>query len=464
VSARRVSSTGEGIRILVENGEYPLLNRGDIAMLSITVQRLRDRWPEARIGVLTSRPTLLRALVPQAEPVDCRDGSWLADGWYRRMLRIVGTKPFGRLSALGCVLAEETRRRLQPVRGALRSALSGRGRHLGTRVATGGEEKLPDGIPVGTVPAAVQGVSLVLAGGGGYLTDADLYQAHRTLNLLQYSCSQGIPTAMVGQGIGPMTDPVLLDRAAEVLPRVDLIALREGRRGTALLAERGVNPEDVTVTGDDAVEFGYLRRRPTIGSDLGLCIRVASYSKVGTDAGDTVGRVVREVTADLNAGIVPLMVSEHGAEDRRSTLPLLDGYHAARRPIGRTGTADELARQVAGCRVLVTSTYHVAVFALSQGIPVVALSTSLYYDDKFYGLAEMFGIGVTVVHLDSPGLRDLLVHAISDSWEQAPMLREPLQQRAIEQIAASKAAFERISLLVAAHHRDKVADTLGRHP
>jgi len=116
-----------------------------------------------------------------------------------------------------------------------------------------------------------------------------------------------------------------------------------------------------------------------------------------------------------------------------------------------------LAKQVSGCRALVTSTYHVAVFALSQGIPVVGLSTSAYYDDKFHGLAEMFGTGLTVVQLDDEGLDTVLAQAIRTTWAEAPQLRGPLQQKALEQIAASKAAFARIFRLVDESSRHDLA-------
>src|SRR4029079_4760342 len=149
----------------------------------------------------------------------------------------------------------------------------------------------------------------------------------------------------------------------------------------------------------------------SVGSDIGMCLRVANYSKVGAATRETIGRVVRDVAGELGAGLMPLIVSDHGAEDRHSTLPLLEGYDRRSSPIRRFGTADQLAKQVSGCRALVTSTYHVAVFALSQGIPVVGLSTSAYYDDKFHGLAEMFGTGLTVVQLDDEGLDTVLAQA-----------------------------------------------------
>jgi polysaccharide pyruvyl transferase WcaK-like protein len=429
-----------GIRILVENGEYPLRNRGDIAMLSITVQRLRESWPDARIGVLTNRPALLRAFIPDAEPVDCRRGCrWPTDDRLRRSLSARGARVLGPLSERGRAAAAGPWRRLRPVRAAVRPV---------SPMSVAGIDDGDDGISGDAMHRALRDVSLVVAGGGGYMTDADLHQAHRTLHLLDHACSQGIPTAMVGQGIGPMANTRLLEHAARVLPHLDLIALREGRRGPKLLEKFGVAPEKVVVTGDDAVEFGYRVRTVEAGSDLGLCLRTAAYSKVAAGAPDIVGRVVRNAAADLNAGLAPLIVSEHGSEDRRSTLPLLEGYHDTKRPIGRFGSAERLARQVAGCRVLVTSTYHVAVFAMSQGIPVVGLSSSAYYDDKFLGLAEMFGVGLTLVHLDGDNLDDRLGRAIRRSWQEADGVRNPLRYKAVEQMKASRAAFERIARLV----------------
>ncbi|MFI6772593.1 polysaccharide pyruvyl transferase family protein [Nocardia sp. NPDC050412] len=51
-------------------------------------------------------------------------------------------------------------------------------------------------------------------------------------------------------------------------------------------------------------------------------------------------------------------------------------------PVGRGGTPVDVFRQVGRCRVLVTNAYHLAVFALSQGIPAVGITASEYYDDN----------------------------------------------------------------------------------
>lgn len=446
------AGAGDGagrLRVLVDNGEYWLRNRGDIAMMVMTVERLRNRWPQARIGMLTDQPRILRGLLPQAEPVVAHEGGhWGSGGFAGRVDEAAGVHVLGPAAVRWRAATEVPKHHLRGVRDRVRA------------LAGNAPPEAPSGMPeIPPVPAALDTAGLVVAQGGGYMTDIDRYQAHRTLDLLEAAQRQGIPNVMIGQGLGPMADPELLRRAAEVLPGVDLIALREGLRGPKLLAELGVAADRVVVTGDDAVEFAYRLRRPVIGTDLGLCLRISDYSKVSDSARDTLGVVVRREAAALGTALAPLIISEYDDEDRRHTLPLLAGAGRTRAVIGRSGTAQDVARQVSGCRVLVTSAYHLAVFALSQGIPAVAVTASQYYDDKFYGLADMFGGGtgvaggLRIVHLDVEDLDTELTSAIRDLWESAPELRDTLQQKAVEQIDAGRAGLERVYGLVAGGER-----------
>jgi hypothetical protein len=41
------------LRILADNGEYSFQNKGDLAIVAVTVERLLERWPDAGIGVIT---------------------------------------------------------------------------------------------------------------------------------------------------------------------------------------------------------------------------------------------------------------------------------------------------------------------------------------------------------------------------------------------------------------------------
>ena len=433
----------------MQNGEYGLRNNGDLAMLTVTLGRLRRRWPASRIQVLTSSPALLRAYAPGAEPI--------GDG---RLPTVAGLSPVGRLIGWlgparvgpGAVallhgrqhafepLLDRVRRRAAARRGCAAVAESG----APAGVAVDVDEPSASPTLPNNVAAQLPGASLVLALGGGYLTDVDPGQTLRTLGVLERAIKLGIPTALVGQGIGPLTDPALVAHARRILPEVNLIGLREGLKGPRLLAELGVPGERVTVTGDDAIELahGLPPREP--GADIGICLRVADYSPVAAQAKEVVGRMVRGAAARHDAALVPLIISEFHSEDRRSTMPLVAGYPRVIPPLGRFVPAAAVAARVSRCRVLVTGAYHMAVFALSEGIPVVGLTSSAYYDDKFLGLADMFNGGLQMIHLDDPELDVRLAAMIEGQWEQAPVLRARLRQRAAEQIALGTEFYDRI--------------------
>ncbi|MGW4241789.1 polysaccharide pyruvyl transferase family protein [Nocardia sp. NPDC004722] len=450
------SGAGDGagtVRVLVDNGEYGLRNRGDIAMMVMTVERLRARWPQARIGMLTDAPHLLRGVVPHAEPVVAHTGGhWGRSGFAGLLDEQAGIHLLGPAATQWRAATDVPLRQLRGVTDRVRKEVR--------RFVTA--EPAIAALP--PVPGAVAEADLVIALGGGYLNDGSRHQAHRTLALLEAAQRQGIPNVLIGQGLGPMGDPALRRRAAEVLPGADLIAVRERLRGPRLLAELGVPDERVMLTGDDAVEFAYRLRRPGIGTDLGVSLRISDSTKVSDSARDTLGTVLRREAAALDSALAPLIVSEHDDEDRRHTLPLVTGAARTRPAIGRAGTAQEVVRQVSRCRVLVTSAYHLAVFALSQGIPAVAVTASEYYDDKFYGLADMFGAnadaaGLRIVHLDADNLDTELTRAIRQLWESAPELRDTLQQKAVEQIDVGRAGLDRVYGLVAGGERlPKIAE------
>jgi polysaccharide pyruvyl transferase WcaK-like protein len=443
-------------RILIEHSDHWLINMGDLAMMDVTLSRVRRLCPAARIGVMTEAPHLLRAYFPDAEPINPTGrSSWGAPGALDRLAARAGPARIGPLD-VGWI----TFRAWFPpkVKGALSrglellAGLSTRPRFGWMDRAAGAKGQGGPGpeadpaqksrvqLPPNTL-RAVQSASFVLAMGGGYITDADQTQSVRVLTLLEHAQSLGIPTAMVGQGLGPAEGPWLQSRLAAVLPQVGFIGLREGRQGPDILRRAGVPPTHFRVTGDDAIELAYSVRTDTIGSDIGICLRASGYSPVSPTAHGALARTLDASAQHFRAGLVPVLISDYRSEDRRSTLPLLDGSRAARRPLGRFARPQDVARQVGTCRVLVTGAYHAAVFALTQGIPVIALSTSRYYDDKFLGLADMFGTGLELVDTETEDLEHRLSTAIREAWERVPRIRTALRTAAEHQIAASKHGF-----------------------
>lgn len=429
-----IPGPGSHVRVLIESSEYWLRNNGDLAMLAVTVGRLRERWPQARIGVLTEVPLLLRSLFPDVEPISPYGARpWREPPRWQALVARSGPRSAGALD----VGRMRARVRIGAVVRAVRTRSGGTG---SPGPGSGGSE-----LPPGTA-AAAQSASLVVALGGGYIADADPGQTRRALALLEHAVDRGVPAVMLGQGLGPLDDPALRRRAASVLPRVDFVGLREGRRGPLILEQLGVPERRVQVTGDDAIELAYEARAEALGSGLGCCLRIASYAPVSRRAQEVVGQVLRRESASRAAPVIPLIISEYRSEDRRATLPIVRGAGGVR-PLPRYVRPSLVAQRVARCRTVVTGAYHLAVFALSQGIPVVALTGSRYYDDKFAGLADMFGPGVLAVRLDAATLEQDLRDAVHASWETAPTVREALRARAREQISACRSAVDRVVTL-----------------
>ena len=85
------------------------------------------------------------------------------------------------------------------------------------------------------------------------------------LGTMEAAIRRGIPVVMFGQGMGPLSDPIVLSRAKDVLPEVTLITLRGSRGGLALLESIGVSSARVLTTGDEAIELAYAARAKATG-------------------------------------------------------------------------------------------------------------------------------------------------------------------------------------------------------
>ncbi len=109
---------------------------------------------------------------------------------------------------------------------------------------------------------------------------------------------------------------------------------------------------------------------------------------------------------------------------------------------------EDVLEQGSRCRVVVTGSYHAAVFALSQGIPVVGIGDSLHYMTKLRGLAYQFGDACTIVAVRDEDFRQRVADAIDHAWAAAEEVRPGLLDAAADQIEAGRAAYRRLPGLI----------------
>lgn len=376
------------MRILVDQSGYDLLNIGDVAMLQACVARLRQQWPDAEIMVIAHEPARLASYCPGTRAVTRS----LAG---HRLLRCLPRKPQ--------LASEQVWKVVAP--------------YFCGRVASGRAA----GERPGTAIQAVQAADVVVASGGGYLTDSWWWHAAGVLSLLSLAQRLGKPTAMFGQGIGPIARPWLRAQAGAVLPELRVLGLREDRMGRDLALSLGTRTAAMTLTGDDALEL-IDGTSAAAGHALGLSVRVAGYAGVAPGAAADIGDVVTGVARELGVPLAGLPVSRYPADADLAALRALLG---SGRSSGLTGAGlgleditspPALAAAAGGCRAIVTGSYHAAVFGLAQGVPVVCLTKSAYYEGKFGGLRALFPGACSVVPLDPPDYAARLTAAIRHAW------------------------------------------------
>jgi polysaccharide pyruvyl transferase WcaK-like protein len=437
------------MRIIIENGTPSMHNFGDIAMLQTTIRRLKEFWPYASIAVLCDDVERQRRFCLGTDPLSLAG----RDAWSQSYQLADGSLTQGRFVGSLVAGVEQCIRRWWP--GSHASLVRWR---LRRRKACPKES--------GDFFRVFRQADAVVAAGGGYIADLFAPTASRILQHIVLAQNYGKPTAFFGIGIGPVEQPRLRGLAQRALSQACLVSLREGRIAPLLLKSWGIPEKRFSVTGDDAIEMAYLQRTDSLGSGLGVNLRMTSYSQMERTTLDVLAHVTREQAERLDARRVALPISllanATTDSDIRVLEQLLCSDVEALDQLHRTDSLENLFGCLRRCRLVVTGAYHAAVFALSQGIPVVALVKSEYYSNKFGGLKDQFGEGCTVLTANADSLRERLVAAIDQQWRRAPELRAGLWAAAKRQIASSRKTYAQFHALIEEHAFRRKPLTISR--
>lgn len=430
--------------IFIDPGSYNCLNVGDFAMLQVAVCRWKAMWPAASVDILTAAPSALAALGADVRPLSVEARvSWLDARVLGRFHRLLPSAAAASLEAAERRLKMTTARSLERAL-TLRRRLSGRDASV-TRLLQ-----------------SLRRADVVMLTGAGIMTDAFFQNASAILDTFEIAIRrpgrQRPVTAMFGQGFGPLDDAVLRQKAAAVLPHIDLIAIRERRASLPLLLELGVRPEQIVVTGDDAIELAYERRASGFGEGIGVNVRVAYYANTDRMVLGSVRDALQAAARRYGAPLLPVPISrQQGGIDAAAIRELLAGHADGTDGGASLKTPADVIDQVGRCRVVVTGSYHGAVFALAQGIPAIALVRSTYYQNKFLGLADQFGGGLELLQMDAGDFRQQLDRALDRTWATAEQVRPMLLEAAARQIALSRNAHRSVAELAVAKPRHATA-------
>lgn len=413
------------MRILVDSGCYDLCNMGDVAMLQVAVERLSNLWPTALIEVITNKPAALSHLCPKTYAIR-GDGRHI---WFYDR-NILGK--FYRWLPSKIDYLEQFSRRHYP---ALYSNLLQFKLKLKNRNAEAMQEFLD----------AFLNTDLLVISGAGDINDHFANFAMTVLELLEIAIRQGIPTAMFSQGIGPIENKRLFNKAKNVLPKVKLIAIRERETSLKILQSLGVREDKILITGDDAIEPAYKSKPFKTGNHIGVNLRISSYSEATDRHIETVGNVIQNCALKYSCPIMPIPISFYENEADLKIIQRITGNFV---PQNNINSPQDIIDKVSACGVVITGSYHSAVFALSQGIPAITLYKTAYYKNKFLGLASQFGCGCEVISLDDNHFARKLTESIEYAWKTAEILKPRLLAAAEYQILSAKEAYKQLYKII----------------
>ncbi len=400
------------MRVLVDNGAPELQNLGDLAMLVQACARVRARWPQAEVYTFASDASRLKQVLPGVYPVHPSDRArWArvaALGWWMeaRAPSILPGPPFWfhalRQPGLATILA----RACDPSHAA--ADVAGFVRFL-------------------------RGVDVYVWCGGGYLADPFGTLSNRLASTLCALSGWGVPSVAFGLGVGPLRRPRIRCTVRRAMRRLRAVGLREADSQTLLRSWKF--PESrMRLTGDDAIGMALSYAPAQLGANLGVSFRVAYYTGFGSSDLSAIRGVLQAFCRAQGVALTSVPIA---AQDQHSNAAVRSPDLGWVQPSFRL--PDVLAA-VATCRTLVTSSYHAAVFALSMGVPVLAIVDGDYYAQKFEGLRRQFGRGVAILsaqHLRAlAGPQDNFGEALQTLWAKAPAHRLPLLQRAAAQAEA----------------------------
>lgn len=441
------------MRILLDQSAHDMRNKGNNALLEVAAARFMKYWPDATFDIVTLAPHITRLYYPWSRPVS-PDTLSPFEG---KMDRVFQWMPDVVLWPIFELREAWLHRQMAADKGSWR----------------GGDPDGPENAspPPGVEPAknadptiirrdsdheafraAMSSYGLVVASGGGYFCDSDKPRLLRVFDRLEAAVENNVPAVMVGQGIGPLNDQQLQERAAQVLPRLELVCVRERRVALPIMKKLGMPDEKIRMTGDDAIELAYEARSEQPGRGIGLSVRISSYTQISERHIKDFRSILYAFAARHKARLVAVPISSAPHEsDIAHIRVLMEGY-----PLQSTGwrkldTPLDSIRMAGQCRIMLAGTYHGAIFSLAQGIPVIGLAKSDEYFYKLSGLTDEFGQGCQILHMDDPDLTEKLSGAMEELWNSADELRPDLLRASVRQIESGHAAYDQIYEIVSKH-------------
>lgn len=380
--------------ILIQNSGYHLKNLGDVSMLRATYLRLRERFPGATIQIYSTDAVLLEKYCPGAVLMDPKDSNaWFSAVFLPKLDSLV-MKVFPvyrkHLCKAKIFRPEQVLKVIQWTHFVFAREKLGRIQNLFK---------------------SVQEADVLIATGGGYLTST--FFNHGTNVLLTMALGQyfGKATFFTGQGVAPFYDETryMEGLVAAVLQKADAVGFREKRVSHDFAVKYHLDHSMFTFDDANYFEEGRLTPVRQECPVVGVNIRIAKYSGISTAIVEEFREVLDGLRSSLTVAFLAVPVTSFAGDSDVSSLRQINkgGDFFADNEI-EVETVEELIGRAAQSSLMITCSYHAGVYAISNDVPTLLLTSNPYYDQKMNGLIDAF-----------PNARVDLIDLRSKDWKSS---------------------------------------------
>ncbi len=275
----------------------------------------------------------------------------------------------------------------------------------------------------------IEGLDLIILGGGGILFDAEVKMYLREVMVAQ---EKGIPVMVYAVGAGPLEDPSAQEMVRECLNMATVVTVRE-RSAKHILEEVGVNRE-IIVTADPGILLkpeplpdGTIEREHLKGE---RCLIGMSVREPGTAAPDIKEEHYHALLADaadymvdrFDADVVFVPMERRMKDVQHSHAVVARMLLASRATVLKGEyTSGQLLTIISHFKFSVGMRLHFLIFSAIQKVPFVALP----YASKVGGFLEELQVIMPPMDLVNAGR--LIAH-VDRSWDRQQTLRNQMNR------------------------------------
>ncbi len=272
---------------------------------------------------------------------------------------------------------------------------------------------------------------LLFLSGGGYLTGHTLSRLWDNMLLIRLAYILGVPTILSGQTIGVWEKDKISQRIAKWgFNKAKLISVRDPEDSLNDLKGIGIDGDHVQATFDDALYCHDVSKEEIRGT--------LRDNNIDPEKPYIIVNVQGSVFNEQFARFFDYVVSNYNTQIAFIQMHPWDNW-TAQEIIGLMKFPAHLVKYIyniektiaiiRNAEVCITMKHHPIIFAMGNGVPVISIADSKYYDHKNKGALSIFGLGEFSIYCEPDKLYETLLTKCETIWKERDKISKTIKRR-----------------------------------